>query len=428
MLRSSSVVWLLALGVAAVPSSHAQPAAKVLRYGQSALPEQEGAVLHEDFLSPEVVKAVGLTAAERAAVLKNIHAIAEVVAAQPLLQPPRGYNVRFFGHLSSDPGPPGPRPRALRYGVGFGAFGFFDNWEQLSDGRTVHHPQVNAEAPLMDFRVNDRPGQFLAPRGAPLYEPEWQVFSKFDSRPDLGGFPLLSGLTLLVSHLSPDELVRPVSVERMLRLYQPRLQALRDARLKAITAAADAMKRQQTPAEVARQRERFDAAMARLQADRSMAEVKKQAEIGRLQAQWDKDGQDRALVMQGDPEGPLGASWRVARDAAAQLEQRLASMSAAERGAPACGTRKPSETALEFTAVLTVGAPSCWPIVEANPEAFRADLPRSAIRTLMLDVGPCRDMAGDPDHPKVPGVDRCVANVRAMRGTDWKRMEALLDH
>ena len=420
--------WTLIQGsIVAATVAGAQQKDRVVRHDSKFLHDSTGVVSHVMFVSPGAAKDVKLTAPERAIITTKLRALGEALSDQPFMQPPRGFNGRFMGSVAGVIGTPGPAPIAqLKYGLLFGAFELLYESDVMADGRVQHKFSAIDETELTTIDVNVLPSQFDAAPGAPLYDPDWQVFARPEVHADLGGFPLLSNKTLIVTHLDLDKIMRPVSVERMLKLYQVQLVKYRDDQLKALASAAESMKRQQTPTEIAAQKAKFAAAMARYQNDRSSSEDKKQKEIKRLQEQWDKDNIERQLVIDGDPNGPLGAPYREARDSLTSLDRQLATMSADQRNAPACGGRQKLSNPLDYTSIHAVGAPACFPIVEQNRSAFRSDLPRTAMQTIRIDVGLCRVKAATEVARKTQS-HACQSAVHMLGSADWKKVEAMLE-
>lgn len=349
-----------------------------------------------------------VTAAERAAIRREIERVIAALKTAPVVNPPVGFCPMV---VSAGPDDGVDLGFALRFSF------------MVANRRANDHVRDKPGGPLrvgellhLIFRFNEWPGAegaaFAATDAQGAFHAEPVPVAMFQ------GFPVIrtgSGAeqVRLVVPVNDRPLHRPVQLARVIRWQLGAFdQAIREAQAQVdsarreydafFTPAAQAEEETIIARRIEAQRARTPELQARIRASRQ-AEV--EAKTAQLRRRWD---------VAADPNHPLA----VARQRREQAQARLEGLSAAEAQSPACLVRL--EPAHVTPDVAVAGDARCTlALVERNPDYYDRSRPRSVIQVLTIDRFPLQPPAGGLPGSRHRNV---WANQHMVWGLDWQQI------
>jgi hypothetical protein len=351
----------------------------------------------------------GATAAEMRALVGKMLELRELLRASPVAGRPVGYNTILTGHFEPFNAPERPDLKAgdfpLSALIWFGAF------PQEFDDHGKLLPTIG-ETRLMSFTVNALPRWVDKP-------PEWRdqltdVALHPPHYPDLAGLPHFGDTVVLKKNSRP--LWLPVNFEDSFTL----ILAHRKQAVAGFEGTATKLRKDYAdylePAHRAERQATYKIA-ARYQKD----PVAFLAQMDKV----DRTGEEtlRKQVEMSTPEADK--YWADAIAKVKEAERDFASLSAAQKAAPACymdqsSSRNPDTRPL--VSFVPVGTPRCRPVIRPNWKYFDRTLPRTAIQLLTIMVSDCPGRKPSKDGNPAG----CAANMALLHSLDWEKVKAIM--
>ncbi len=351
----------------------------------------------------------GATAAEMKALVSKVLELRELLKASPVAGKPVGYNTYLPGRFEPFSAPERPDLKARDFPLS--ALIWFGAFPQEFDGNGKLLPTIG-ETTLMGFYVNRLPRWETMPL-------EWgdqltDVGLAPPHFPDLAGLPHFGDIVVLKNNSRPLSL--PVSFEDSFTLI---LAHKRQVVAGFESKAAEYRKDYADFLDPAHRTERQATykIVARMQKDpvAYLAEMDK----------FDRTDEElrRKRVETSTPEADR--YWADAIAKVKEAEQDFASLSAAQKAAPACymdqsSSRNPDTRPL--VSFVPVDTPRCRPVIRPNWNYFDRTLPRTAIQLLTVWVRDCPEQKpskdGDPSG--------CSANMALLQSLDWEKVKAIM--
>jgi hypothetical protein len=231
---------------------------------------------------------------------------------------------------------------------------------------------------------------------------------------DVAGFPMYNDL--LVIARPGDSIWAPVPVERFGKTLAAQLKSDADDAEKSRTRAKtdlelflSAPEQQKRRAEIEAARQGSDAA----------------SDVRRLESFFAEDEAAIRSKVNPDPSKAKDVQWYFGPvNAYQEVQNQLAGLDAAHRGAPVCVTGADSPERWRMK-IAPAGTPGCRRVVEANLGLFRPELPRSAIQLITVEnIDYCRREVASQKQKTTEG---CAAILEVVRQLDWPRVAALLE-
>jgi hypothetical protein len=353
----------------------------------------------------------GVTAVEVKAFVGKLLELREVLKAAPAVAEPRGFNAYLQGHFNGFSVPERPDLKAREFPLAatlwFGAF------PQEFDAAGNLTRQIG-ETELLPFEVNMRP-----PGAKPR---DWtdintDVIIQPAPHPDVAGLPRFGDA--LVFKKNPKPLWSPVSVETSLQL----MLAQRQKDVKYFEDAAvrirESYEEWVDPARVAARAQRNrSAAASRPDPEAYLANVEK----GERNTE---DTLKKQVAQDADP--AANKFWAAAIARVKDVDETLASMSAADKASPACYLEPRGRVVDEraMSRLVPLDTPGCLPVVRPNWSYFDRALPRTSIQVITIGmIGRCVDELKPTGATRTWG---CPVNLALLRSVDWDKVRSLLD-
>jgi hypothetical protein len=351
----------------------------------------------------------GTTAAETKALVTKMLELRELLKASPVADRPVGYNTILTGNFEPFNAPERPDLKAgdfpLSALIWFGAFP-----QEFDDSGKLLH--TFGETRLMSFTVNALPRWVDKPL-------EWRdqltdVALHPRHYPDLAGLPHFGDIVVLKKNSKP--LWLPASFEDSFTLI---LAHRKQAVAGFANTAARLRKDYADYLEPAHRAERLE--IYKLSA-------RSQKDPVAFLAQMDKVDRTSAETLRKQVEASTPEADKYWADAIAKVkeaEQDFASLSAAQKAAPACymdqsSSRNPDTRPL--VSFVPVGTPRCRPVIRPNWKYFDRTLPRTAIQLLTVGVSDCPEQKPSTDGNPAG----CPANMALLRSLDWEKVKAIM--
>jgi hypothetical protein len=362
-------------------------------------------------LSQNDIKSYSLTQSDVDAFKARLQQIAEVFRSSPVWSPPMGVDPSLTGSLFM-PSIPGAKRTSLPI-AGTIMMGCFDHYEVVRPvgNREQHERYVGGETSHIMIDVN------MIPSGDGvnmLSDNEGKFYEEPVRTADMGGFPTY-GDDLLIMVKNGRPVWTPITRERYLKAF---IAKRRPEAANAERYIADQQKKYEAfvaPDASAARQAKYKAAVDKMASKGAAA-----AEHERRY--WERDEADQlALLKRGASHDPKDSAYAGVIAGLKAAEEQLASMSLADRSAPAClleDMRDPTKSGL-----VAMGTPQCKPLVGKNPNFFDPDLPRSVPQIIVVQRFKSLEKIwkeGRPDQKK--GSLDLWTTYEVFRQTDWQKV------
>lgn len=358
-----------------------------------------------NYVHPTAARDVGLSDADVRAWDNNLRGLLDALQAAPVLRDLSGFSAGGRASLDGEWQGPGARPRKAPV-VGDLWIG---TWRPEVAARDAAAKRaVDSDTRRLLININRIPE---GPRAPWMQDSKGECFVLPKVASPWPGTTIVRESLLVVRPDKPQPYL-PVSQGRVLQAF-----AAHFADGEAQAAQVLAMRRQAladylSPANEARRRAEIETETRRFMnanrmdeaSARRRAEAIDQAYVEKLRAEANPAADD-----------PVFAPALAARAA----RERLASMSPAERDAPAWMSAAPDKVENPFALPLRApDEPGAAPVMQVNPAFFDPALPRTALQALVV-----RDLKGIAEHahldPDKTRFDPARVNLLVLQQTDW---------
>lgn len=361
-------------------------------------------------LSQNEIKSYGLTLADINAFKTRLQQIAEVFRSNPVWNKPMGVDPSLTGSLFM-PSIPAAKKERLPI-AGTIMMGCFDHYEVIRPmgNREQHERYVGGETSHIMIDVN------MLPSGSGvnmLSDDEGKFYEEPVRTADMGGFPTYDDLLIITKNGRP--VWTPVSRERYLKAF---IAKRRPEAANAERYIAEQQKKYEAfiaPDAYAARQAKYKAAIDKM-ASKGAAAVEHERRY------WERDeAETLARLKRGASRDPKDSVYAGVIAGLKAAEEQLASMSPADRSAPAClleDLRDQTKSGL-----VAMGTPQCKPLVAKNPNFFDPGLPRSVPQIIVVTRFKSLEKIwkeGRPDQKK--GSLDLWTTYEVFRQTDWQKV------